>query len=121
MKIEVRFSDIDSQGHVNHIPITEWIAHARVKFFDEIIAASGESDIDHVLVHLTQEYKREIRYPADVDIHIEVFSVGNKSVALSYTLTVNNVELVTARSISVFTRILPQEIRDALYDYSLGR
>ena len=32
--IEIRFTDVDSQDHVNHTAIVEWIAHARVKLID---------------------------------------------------------------------------------------
>ena len=36
--IEIRFTDVDSQDHVNHTAIVEWIAHARVTLIDEKVA-----------------------------------------------------------------------------------
>ena len=39
--IEVRFTDVDSDNHVNHLAIAEWVAHARVKMIDENIKQAG--------------------------------------------------------------------------------
>ena len=33
--IEVRFTDVDSDNHVNHLAVAEWIAHARVTMINE--------------------------------------------------------------------------------------
>jgi len=52
MLIEVRFTDTDAQGNVNHTAIIEYIAHARVTLLDGMVDQSGYDDLDHVLVSL---------------------------------------------------------------------
>ena len=58
--IEVRFTDVDSDNHVNHLAIAEWVAHARVKMIDENIKQAGVnflSDINYVLVKISIDEK----------------------------------------------------------------
>ena len=39
-------------GHVYHEAIVVYIAHARVRFIEELVKRSGVKDIDYVLVNL---------------------------------------------------------------------
>jgi acyl-CoA thioester hydrolase len=99
---EIRFSDMDAQGHVGHLPIIEWIAHARVKFIDATLAEAGLGDIDHVLVHLDIDFTSGIKYPGEIDVGISVFGIGRTSLSLAYGLTKDGETFATADSVSVF-------------------
>ena len=63
--IEVRFTDVDSDNHVNHIAVVEWIAHARVTMIDEKVKQSGLnllSDINYVLVKNQSVERRKSQF-----------------------------------------------------------
>lgn len=88
--IEVRFTDVDSQLHVNHTSIVEWIAHCRVQMLAPI-ETYGETklevgDLDHVLVHLAVNMCDPVTYPAEVVVTGSVIKVGRKSVSTRYLL-----------------------------------
>ena len=119
--IEVRFSDVDSQGHVNHCSMVSWIAHGRVQLLDGLTLQSGESDLDHVLVGLTCNFHKEVFYPGRVEVDARVLKVGDKSVTTEIGITNGNDLVVAATCVNVFflpstkeSVCIPLSLRDLL-------
>ena len=76
--IEVRFTDVDSDNHVNHLAVAEWVAHARVTMINEKIEQSGLkllSDIDYVLVKLSIDFNEQIIYPNSIEVQGKILRV----------------------------------------------
>ena len=120
-RIEIRFSDVDSQGHVNHLSILEWIAHCRAKLIDERVERSAAEDIDHVLVSLEAEFLKEIFYPGNIEVSGQILETGGKSVTTSFFVYKNDEILANAKCVNVFhdtttkkTVPIPDELRAAL-------
>ena len=120
-KIEVRFSDVDSQGHANHLSVLEWIAHCRVKLIDERVDRSGIEDIDHVLVSLEADFSAEVLYPGSVEVTGRILQVGGKSVETEFYVHQKDEIAATAGCVNVFfdtktkkTIPIPDELRAAL-------
>ena len=87
--IEVRFTDVDSDNHVNHLAVAEWVAHARVKMIDEQIKQSGLnllSDIDYVLVKLSIDFREQVVYPNFIEVQGKILRVGTKSLTTQYSV-----------------------------------
>ena len=87
--IEVRFTDVDSNNHVNHLAVAEWIAHARVTMIDEKIKQSGLnllSDINYVLVKLSIDFRDQVVYPNFIEVQGKILRVGTKSVTTQYSV-----------------------------------
>jgi acyl-CoA thioester hydrolase len=119
--IEVRFTDIDSQGHASHLAIASWVSHKRVQLFDDALLLSGVKGLDHVMVRIEIDFKKEIKYPNLVLIFSEVAKVGGKSVTTKYEVSVKGVIAATARCINVFFNKdgpcrIPENLRSALLD-----
>jgi acyl-CoA thioesterase FadM len=120
--IEVRFTDIDSQGHANHLAIAAWISHKRVILLDDaILWAKLDSRWDHVMVHISMDFKAVITYPNNVLIYPEIAKIGRKSVTTKYEVCVKGENVASATCINVFmcddkpTR-MPESLRDVLCD-----
>ena len=120
-KIEVRFSDVDSQGHVNHLSVLEWIAHCRVRLIDERVDRSAVEDIDHVLVRLDAGFHRKIFYPGSVEVTGRILQVGGKSVETEFYVHQRDEIAASAGCVNVFfstvtkkTIPIPDELRAAL-------
>ena len=129
--IEVRFTDVDSQDHVNHTAIVEWIAHARVKLIDGKVAQYHHTiwenlkdqnpELDHVLVNLDVNFHKEVFYPGTIEVSARVLNVGNKSVTTEF-FVYNKDELVAeAQCVNVFFRPedkksvdIPDKLKDML-------
>ena len=93
--IEVRFTDVDSDNHVNHLAVAEWVAHARVKMIDEQIKQSGLnllSDIDYVLVNLSIDFRDQVVYPSLIEVQGKILRVGTKSLTTQYSVYIPGVK-----------------------------
>jgi len=120
--IEVRFTDIDSQGHANHLAIASWVSHSRIKLFDNAILWSKISNRwDHIMVHIDMDFMTEVTYPNNVLIFPEIAKIGGKSVTTNYEVCIKGEAVARATCVNVFmcdgkpTR-LPENLRDVLRD-----
>ena len=89
LPIEVRFTDVDSDNHVNHLAVAEWIAHARVTMIDEKVNQSGLSllsDINYVLVKLSIDFRDQVVYPNIIEVQGRILRVGTKSLTTQYSV-----------------------------------
>ena len=87
--IEVRFTDVDSDNHVNHLAVAEWVAHARVTMIDEKVKQSGLnllSDINYVLVKLSIDFREQVVYPNFIEVQGKILRIGTKSLTTQYSV-----------------------------------
>ena len=129
--IEIRFTDVDSQDHVNHTAIVEWIAHARVKLIDGRVAQYSHTiwqnlkdqdpELDHVLVNLDVNFHKEVFYPGTIEVSGRVLNVGNKSVTTEFFVYSGDEVVAEAQCINVFFRTsdkksvdIPDQLKDML-------
>ena len=136
--IEIKFTDMDSQNHVNHIAFIEWIAHARVKLIDEKINQYDHSlwkdkvkddnpELDHVLVNLDINFHKEVLYPGTVEVSGRVLGVGSKSVTTEFFVYSNDDLAAEAQCTNVFfntsdkkTKVIPNKLKDILMKKNSG-
>lgn len=129
--IEIRFTDVDSQGHVNHTAIVEWIAHARVTLIDEKVTQyhhtlwenrkDQDPELDHVLVNLEVNFHKEVFYPGTIEVTARVLNVGSKSVTTEFFVYSGNEVVAEAQCINVFFRTsdkksvdIPDKLKDMM-------
>ena len=120
--IEVRFTDIDSQGHASHLAIASWISHSRVKLFDDAIRlAKMGNRWDHTMVHIDMDLMTEVTHPGIIGILPEVAKIGGKSVTTNYKVCIKGEDVARATCVNVFMcdgkpARLPENLRDVLRD-----
>ena len=126
--IEVRFTDVDSDNHVNHLAVAEWVAHARVKMIDENIKQAGLnllSDIDYVLVNLSIDFRDQVVYPNFIEVQGKILRVGTKSLTTQYSVYIPSDQpkiVAVAECVNVFVDAMdskksveiPDELRKIL-------
>ena len=129
--IEIRFTDVDIQGHVNHTAIVEWIAHARVTLIDEKVIQyhhtlwenrkDQDPELDHVLVNLEVNFHKEVFYPGTIEVRGKVLNVGNKSVTTEFFVYSGDEVVAEAQCINVFFRTsdkksvdIPDKLKDMM-------
>lgn len=101
-KIQVRFADLDTMGHVNNSVYLSYFEYARVHYFNELLGKGWDWKKFGVLVA-----KNEISYLKPVllndEPHVEVLldSIGMKSFSLAYEIHVNGELTTTGKSIMV--------------------
>ena len=136
--IEIKFTDMDSQNHVNHIAFVEWIAHARVKLIDKKVnqydhtlwkdeLKDNNPELDHVLVNLNINFHKEVLYPGTVEVSGRVLGVGSKSVTTEFFVYSNDDLAAEAQCTNVFfntsdkkTKVIPNKLKDILMKKNSG-
>ena len=113
--MEIRFTDMDSQNHVNHTAIIEWISHARVKLIDDKLnqyehflwkdkTIADGLEFDYVLVNLDISFIKEVFYPGIIEVKAGVLSVGAKSLTTEFFVYSGDEMVAEAQCINVFFR-----------------
>jgi acyl-CoA thioester hydrolase len=78
---EVRWGEIDGYGHLNNVAYFSYFEAARVRYMLDIgkyDALMGESALQ-VIVNCTMNFRREVRFPATLDVGVGVSKVGRTS------------------------------------------
>ncbi len=102
--IEVRYSDLDAQGHLNHARYLTFMEQARFKY---IMAAGLWNDahdfnaVGQIVAEGSCSYKRPVLIDQIVDVAVRVSRIGNKSLDMEYRLTVSGEVAATGRTVQV--------------------
>lgn len=103
--IEVRYGDLDPQGHVNNAKFLTYMEQARIAYIKHLGLWKGESflDIGIILADIQITYKMPIQFGQPVKVWVRVSRLGNKSFTMDYKIDGNDsgVEYATGTSILV--------------------
>lgn len=126
--LAIRWSDIDSMGHVNNATYFTYFEAARIEFFRQHYPASFslEGRQGPVVASAGCNYRRELRYPAQIAIGLAVSRIGRRSFGFDYGIFLGESDMLFAdgNSVSVWADLdaggaipLPAELRNTLERY----
>jgi acyl-CoA thioester hydrolase len=79
---KLRYGDTDRQGHVNNAVFSTLLETGRVEMIYDGKDSFNDPDCSFVIVHLSLDYVRELRWPGRVDIGTRVQSIGRSSIRM---------------------------------------
>ena len=100
-RIEVRFRDIDSFGHVNNAVIASYVEQARIRYLRDVIGADPVGNMPLILGMLKIDYLSPVFFEDAVEIGSRVDWIGNSSISMSHLLTAADRELARSSSVLV--------------------
>lgn len=118
VRIQLRFKDLDSMGHVNNANHLTYFELARVSYFHEVV----REEIDWhrqgiILARMEIDYKRPILLDDEVWVHVRVAGFGRTSFTMEYAIMALRAEgpvvAATGKSVQVcfdYTRNLSVEV-----------
>ncbi len=112
--IEVRYGDLDPQGHVNNATHLTFFEQARVAYFIHLGLFSKDQsfmDIGVILADVQITYLKPVYFGQDIKVGVRVEKFGNKSM----TIAQNVVDSSTGSELSKGTVIMVS------YDYRQGK
>ena len=129
--IEVRWGDMDAQGHVNNAVYFTYCESARVELLRKAGFKGKQAGLTEgpTLVHASCDFKRQVIYPATLDVGLRVERLGRRSFEMSYGIFLHGTDqlIAAARSINAWADYaknlaapLPEEMRAALEQYQSG-
>src|SRR3970040_815579 len=81
---------MDAMGHVNNIIYLQYLESARIGFFETLAGWDGRTDDGRrqgpVLVSQTFNYRRQVLYPAELEVGGRGPEIGNRSFVLEYAI-----------------------------------
>lgn len=86
--IEVRYGDLDPQGHVNNARYLTYMEQARIQYIHQLGLWNGDSfiDIGIILADVHVTYLAPIRFGQELRVGAQVSRMGNKSFGMEYLL-----------------------------------
>src|SRR5690554_2075281 len=125
--IEVRYEDLDPQGHVNNARYLTYMEQARVAYFRHIGLWKGEGLLD-VLVLLAEAqitYRAPILFCNAIRVGVRVARLGNKSLTMEYcidgdggiTYATGSTVIVTGHPATGQTIPVPDHWRQAFIEF----
>ncbi len=103
-EVDVRFSDLDVNRHINNVALSNFVEEGRVRFhrasgYHAAIAGAGS-----MVASLAIEYVGQAYYPGALQIHAGAAQVGRTSYTLDLLLSQADRPVAFARSVVVCTR-----------------
>jgi acyl-CoA thioester hydrolase len=101
--IEVRFSDLDALGHVNHATFLSYLEHARVKWWRPRLGVLPFQEDGYVMARVEIDYRSPILLGDQVRVEMRCDHIGTTSFTLACRLVreQDGVVLADARTVQV--------------------
>lgn len=126
--IEVRWGDMDAQGHVNHTVYFTYCESARVELLRQIGFKGKQAGLNEgpALVSASCDYKRQVVYPATLEIGLRVEKIGERSFKIVYGIFFQGSQELAASAASINAWMdyaeersvpLPAQISSALAEF----
>jgi acyl-CoA thioester hydrolase len=122
----IRFRDLDPQGHVNQAVFMTYFETGRVAMFRTPDLGIGVPGLTYVLVRIEVDYMKELHWPGLIDIGTAVASFGRSSFKVAQAIFRDGACAATARATLVCmdkatrkSAPLPQESIDSLSQWKI--
>ncbi len=127
--MEVRYGDLDPQGHLNNAKYLTYFEQARIRYFEELgLFSKGQSfmDIGMIVADIHIKYLAPVFLGAPIRVGVQAEAVGNKSITLRETIAdAESGKLYADGSVVVVaydyhsrqTTPVPDSWRQKLFDY----
>jgi acyl-CoA thioester hydrolase len=99
--IEVRYGDLDPQGHVNNAKYLTYLEQARVSYFYRLGLWQGGSfmDIGVIQADVQITFRKPILFGSPIRVGVKINRLGNKSLTMEYQIEgIENGEIFSTAS-----------------------
>ena len=82
----IRFGDLDPQGHVNQAVFLTYFETGRVAMFRNPDLSIGVPGVTYVMVRMEVDYMKELRWPGNIEVGTGVAEFGRSSFKASQAI-----------------------------------
>ncbi len=127
--IEVRYGDLDPQGHVNNANFLTYLEQARINYLVNLGLFSRKlafMDVGIILADAHVKFISPVFFDSDLHADVQVTRLGNKSLTMAYRLqeATGGLEIATATTVLVTydyrtseTISIPLDWREKIRDF----
>lgn len=81
--LQVRYNDVDQQGHINNAVIMEFFDLGKSHYFETVgISVTPESDFTVLIVHYDVDFVGQMHFHDHMEVCTRMEKLGNKSITL---------------------------------------
>jgi acyl-CoA thioester hydrolase len=102
---KLRYRDTDPQGHVNNAVFSTFLETGRVELLFTAEADLAGPDGRFVLAHLTMDFRKEAKWPGEVEIGTRIVTLGRSSLRFEQAVFQHGFCIATAETIVVLTDV----------------
>ena len=86
--IEVRYGDLDPQGHVNNAKFLTYMEQARIFYLKQLKLWEGGSflNLGIILADVQITFKKAVQFGDPIRVGVRISQIGNKSMTSEYQL-----------------------------------
>lgn len=85
LRIGVHWGELDSFAHVNNARYFTWFESARIELFRRVgLAQAPGRALSPILARTSCDFLRQVRWPAEIEVRVEVPRLGRTSFTTSY-------------------------------------
>ncbi len=88
LPITVRFSDMDTFGHVNNAVYLTYAESARIAYFHRLEETDAATQLGMILGRSEVDYRLPIVFGDHLEVQVRAVAIGNKSFVLAYRMNV---------------------------------
>ena len=126
--IEVRYGDLDPQGHVNNAKFLTYMEQARVFYLKQLRLCEGGSflNLGIILADVQITFKKAVQFGDPIRVGMRISRIGNKSMTSDYLLEDGRDASLFATGSSVLVAYdyqnnhsvpIPEEWRKAIHQF----
>lgn len=119
--VTLRYSDEDSNGHINNVAYAAYFEAGRLGLFMKIFEGFDDVKFNFVLASLKIDYLAEMHFPGMLEVGGRVLKVGTSSITTGYGAFLGDVCHAVSTCVNVYidpktrrARPFPDPIRAAL-------
>ncbi len=87
LRLPVLWGNQDLFGHVNNVVHVRWFESSRVAYWDAEMRETMNSDeLGPILVNVSCDYQRQIRYPDTIHVGARIAKIGNTSLTMEHAI-----------------------------------
>ncbi len=104
-KIQIRYRDLDTVGHVNNAVYFSYFEQGRIDFIKKYLFEFRADDVNFVLARAEADFYRSIKLDDEIYVKTFISKVGKKSFDMSYEITDSSGNLYSrGKTVNVFIK-----------------
>lgn len=119
-KLQIRYGDLDTLGHVNNAVYLTYFELGRVLFFRKYLKGFNEKEVSFVIARIEIDFRKSIMMDGDVYLETSIESVGNTSFTFLHRITDESGDVVYSAGKVIAVSIdgnrtpskVPEELRE---------
>ena len=128
IQLPVLWGDMDAFKHVNNTAHIRWFESSRVSFLEDskLVELMKAEKFGPILVSISCNYKKQLKYPDTVHIGSNVSKIGRTSMVIDHRIVSEQNEYIAAEGQSVIVIFdyqaqrpvrIPEEVKQAVSEF----